>query len=168
MEPDAIAITLSAHRANGVRCQRRRVASENAHVATDGAGASIWEHMIHSLLSGYGGEGVGATDPARPASRRPLYVPTPHIQVEVIERLSATAVAVLWQDSTRCRYVDQVWVRCGARAKGRCAVSGAVIRRADPIYKPRSRSVAPVNAGVMILASVIEQMPSRGIEGGLR
>jgi hypothetical protein len=78
----------------------------------------------------------------------------------VIERLSVTSVAVLWQDATRCRYADQVWISCRARKKGRCALSGSVIHRDDFIYKPRVRSAVPANANAMILASVIARMPS--------
>jgi len=93
----------------------------------------VWNHVIERLVAGYR-----------------------YRQVEVIERLSDTSIAVLWQDATLCRYADQVWISCRARLKGRCALSGATIRRNDPIYKPRVRSAVPVNAAAMILASVVD------------
>ena len=83
----------------------------------------------------------------------------------MIERLSATSVAVSWQDATRCRYDEQVWISCRARLKGRCALSGEPIRRDDAIYKPRVRAAMPANAAAMILASVIEHLPANAMAG---
>jgi hypothetical protein len=133
---------------------------ENAAAVMDGSRAPVWDHVIDALLTGYRDEGEGESYLTRPAPGFAAYGPSPHIQVEVIERLSVTSVAVLWQDATRCRYSDQVWISCRARKKGRCALSGAVIHRNDFIYKPRVRSAIPVNANAMILASVIARMPS--------
>lgn len=132
---------------------------------SDGRRAAVWDHVILGLLPGLCGT---APDSGREASRgrRPrvaAYAPSSHIQVEVIERLSETSVAVLWQDATRCRYDDQVWISCRARLKGFCVLSGAVIRRDDLIYKPRVRTTTPANAAAMILASVIEQMPALAV-----
>ncbi|HEY0230821.1 MAG TPA: DUF3331 domain-containing protein, partial [Dokdonella sp.] len=126
----------------------------------DGLRSSVWDHVIHALLPGYRGESgeSGEASRERRTPRMAACVPSPHIQVEVIERLSETSVAVLWQDATRCRYDDQVWISCRARQKGYCALSGAVIRRDDLIYKPRVRASMPANATAMILAPVVEQM----------
>jgi hypothetical protein len=74
----------------------------------------------------------------------------------------------LWQDATRCRYVDQVWIRCRARVKGRCALSGATIRRDEPVYKPRMRTAIPANASAMILARVLECLPVMAVPGDSR
>ncbi|ASW03031.1 hypothetical protein CJU94_31470 [Paraburkholderia aromaticivorans] len=134
-------------------------AAEQADTTPDGRRASVWDHVIHGLLPTYRSAG-GEASRARRASRMAACVPSPHVQVEVIERLSDTSVAVLWQDATRCRYDDQVWIVCRARLKGYCALSGTVIRRDDLIYKPRIRASTPANATAMILASVVEQMPA--------
>ncbi|MBK3738942.1 DUF3331 domain-containing protein [Paraburkholderia aspalathi] len=133
---------------------------EKAAAVMDGSRAPVWDHVIGALLAGHHDEGVGESYLTRPAPGIAAYAPSPHIQVEVIERLSVTSVAILWQDATRCRYADQVWISCRARKKGRCALSGAVIRRDDFVYKPRVRSAIPANANAMILASVIARMPS--------
>ncbi|SDG13455.1 DUF3331 domain-containing protein [Paraburkholderia phenazinium] len=120
---------------------------------------SVWDHVIHGLLPHHCHEGAGEPCPTRPASRVAAYGLSSHIVVEVIERLSDTSIAVRWQDATRCRYDDQVWISCRARLKGRCALSGLLIRRDDLIYKPRVRSTKPVNAAAMMLASAIDRMP---------
>lgn len=133
---------------------------EKAAAVMDGSRAPVWDHVIDALLAGCHDEDAGASYLTRPTLGIVAYAPSPHIQVEVIERLSGRSVAVLWQDATRCRYADQVWVSCRAREKGRCALSGAVIHRDDFIYKPSVRSAIPVNANAMILASVIARVPS--------
>jgi hypothetical protein len=134
--------------------------SEKAAAAMSGSHVPVWDHVIDALLAGNHDEGAGEAYVTRPTPSIAEYTPSPHIQVEVIERLSVTSVAVLWQDATRCRYVDQVWISCRARKRGRCALSGAPIHRDDLIYKPRVRSAVPANANAMILASVIARLPS--------
>ena len=129
---------------------------EGPAAAYDDSHAPVWSHVIRRLLAGYRGETEGAAYLAAPLTREAANGPSRHRQVEVIERLSETSIAVLWQDATLCRYADQVWISCRARLKGRCAVSGATIRRNDLIYKPRVRSAVPVNAAAMILASVVD------------
>lgn len=116
----------------------------------------VWNHVIERLVAGYRYDVEARAYRAVPLTREAASGPSRHRQVEVIERLSDTSIAVLWQDATLCRYADQVWISCRARLKGRCALSGATIRRNDPIYKPRVRSAVPVNAAAMILASVVD------------
>ncbi|HYS64323.1 MAG TPA: DUF3331 domain-containing protein [Paraburkholderia sp.] len=141
---------------------------ENTAALCDDARAPVWDHVISKLLAGYRSEAEGEAYLKPPIDRAAANAPSRHVQVEVIERLSQTSIAVLWQDATRCRYADQVWISCRARLKGRCALSGAMIRRNDPIYKPRVRSAIPVNAGAMILASVIADMPCMVVKGDSR
>ncbi|WP_144148991.1 DUF3331 domain-containing protein [Paraburkholderia sp. BCC1884] len=136
--------------------------------ALDAGRAPVWDHVINRLLAGYRSEAEGEAYLKRPVNRAAMQMPSLHVQIEVIERLSESSIAVLWQDATRCRYVDQVWISCRARVKGRCAVSGAPIRRDDAIYKPRVRSAVPANAGAMILASVIEVMAAVAWHGDVR
>jgi hypothetical protein len=141
------------------RKQPMETATETIAVAHDTDSVAVWDHVIHGLLPHHRHQGAGEAYPTRAASRVAAYGLSSHIVVEVIERLSETSIAVRWQDATRCRYDDQVWIGCRARLKGRCALSGLVIRRDDLIYKPRVRSRKPVNAAAMMLASAIDRMP---------
>lgn len=123
-------------------------------------GVAVWSHVIDALVAGSGNEGEGARHLQSRADCKRPYVLSPHVQVNVIERLSDTSVSVRWRDATRCRYDDQIWISCRARSGGRCALSGATIRRHDFVYKPRTRSVVPANANAMILASLVERVPA--------
>jgi hypothetical protein len=143
-----------------VRSETCGAAREKAAAVMNRSRAPVWDHVIDALLTGFHDEGAAQAYLARPAPGIAAHAPSPHIQVEVIERLSITSIAVLWQDATRCRYADQVWISCRARKKGRCALSGAVIQRDDFVYKPRVRSAVPANANAMILASVIARIPA--------
>ncbi|MFM0549462.1 DUF3331 domain-containing protein [Paraburkholderia sediminicola] len=148
--------------------QRTETAQHPSAMPDDGR-APVWNHVINRLLAGYCNETEGEAYLKAPAKRvAAADAPSRHIQIEVLERLSDTSIAVLWQDATRCQYVDQVWICCRARIKGRCALSGATIRRDDAIYKPRIRSATPANADAMILASVIARMPSTVMSGDSR
>lgn len=131
-------------------------AGERSNAVMDGGCGSVWDHVTDALLNGYRSDAAGEACRAQPALRGAACASSSHVQVEVIERLSDTSISVLWQDATRCRYVDQVWIRCRARVKGRCALSGATIRRDEPVYKPRVRTAIPANASAMILARVLE------------
>ena len=132
---------------------------------TDGGHAFVWDHVINALNT-CRDECQGEAYLAPTARCMEKYPPSPHTQIDVMERLSESSVAVLWRDATRGRYGDQVWIVCRARIKGRCALSGAIIRRGDLVYKPRVRSAAPSNAAAMILASVVSEMPSMSVDGG--
>ena len=121
---------------------------------------AVWSHVIDALVAGFGNAGEGAPYLAPRAECKGPYVLSPHVQVSVIERLSDTSVSVRWRDATRCHYDDQIWISCRARSGGRCALSGATIRRHDFVYKPRTRSIVPANANAMILASLVERVPA--------
>jgi Domain of unknown function (DUF3331) len=70
-----------------------------------------------------------------------------------IEKQSEKTLLVSWSDSTRCRYLDQVWIVGGARTGGNCALSGQLISRGDRVFRPRSSGGSqPLNVGEMILA----------------
>jgi|GEM_PF-600784 len=166
IEPRATPRTHAArHEAGGhhERCRVLRGEDESGqrHVhehehQQESSRALVWNHVIERLVAGYRNDTEASVYRAVPLTREAAGGPSRHRQVEVIERLSDTSIAVLWQDATLCRYADQVWISCRARLKGRCALSGATIRRNDPIYKPRVRSSVPVNAAAMILASVVD------------
>jgi hypothetical protein len=79
-----------------------------------------------------------------------------HKLVLSVEKQTERTLLVSWSDSTRCRYLDQVWIVGGARTDGYCALSGQSIKRGDRIFRPRSSGGGqPVNIGEMILASEI-------------
>ncbi|KUY62056.1 DUF3331 domain-containing protein [Burkholderia sp. RF2-non_BP3] len=80
------------------------------------------------------------------------------VAISVVERHSATTVSIAWRDATRCSYGDQVWQTARARVGGVCAVSGCRIEPGDPVYRPRPTRPVPINAGAMILASMLEQI----------
>lgn len=146
--------------------KQRTQTAQHPSAMQDDDRAPVWHHVISRLLAAYCNETEGEAYLKAPAKRvAAAHAPSRHIQIEVLERLSDTSIAVLWQDATRCQYVDQVWICCRARIKGRCALSGATIRRDDAIYKPRVRSAIPANADAMILASVIERTPSTVMSG---
>jgi hypothetical protein len=125
---------------------------------------NVWDHVIRALRTrpdAY--RPVGERRAPRVSERVPrgsdAPMPFGNAQIEVLERLSARTITILWQDATRCRYVDQVWTRCRARVIGRCSITGAAIGRNDIVFKPRSRGDFPGNARAMILASAITGLP---------
>jgi hypothetical protein len=150
-------------------CKPRMISAERK--SGDASAVSVWDHVIRALHSGPGNV---ARAPVRAAPRaRSMAVAPRHAdaqtascnaQIEVLERLSARTITILWQDATRCRYVDQVWTRCRARVIGRCAITGVAIARDDIVFKPRSRGLFPGNARAMILASAITGLPEFDVE----
>jgi hypothetical protein len=116
---------------------------------------SVWHHVVSALLADRRSSERSAVHAAGVAPRIDAQAPSSHVLVEVVERLTDSTIAVLWQDATRCCYLDQVWINCRARAKGYCALTGTLIHRGDNVYKPRSRGVLPANAEAMIVASAI-------------
>ncbi|MNT26429.1 hypothetical protein D3C72_1620020 [compost metagenome] len=80
--------------------------------------------------------------------------------IKLLERRSLTTATVAWSDSTTGHYGEQLWQRVITRKSGNCAVSGLVIAEGDAVYRPRLVLPAPRNAAAMILASVMEAIPS--------
>jgi hypothetical protein len=124
--------------------------------------SAVWRHVIEALVGIE--RDVSRGDPQAESQSQTraesghVYAPSPHVEVSVIERLTDTSVSVRWRDATRGHYDDQIWISCRARSNGRCALSGAPIRRHDFVYKPRARSIVPANANAMILASLIARV----------
>jgi hypothetical protein len=129
-----------------------------AQPALHASEVAVWSHVIDALGADFDNAGEGQPYLHPRAGCKGPYVLSPHVRVSVIERLSDTSVSVRWRDATRCHYDDQVWISCRARSGGRCALSGAKIRRRDVVYKPRIRSIVPANAKAMILASLVERL----------
>ncbi|WP_405044826.1 DUF3331 domain-containing protein [Paraburkholderia sp. USG1] len=77
----------------------------------------------------------------------------------VLEHMANSRVCLSWHDPTLCNYEEQVWTPGLARRSGRCALSGAHIRRGDAVYRPQTRgSTPPANSDAMILTSALEQV----------
>ncbi|SAL04420.1 hypothetical protein AWB78_06955 [Caballeronia calidae] len=132
----------------------------------DGDGTTsfvAWEHMVGVLQGVHDARLVsGRKHAAMQPFVRDRSPQSSNAHIQVLERLTDRSVIILWEDSTRCRYVDQVWTCCRARRTGQCAMTGAVISRDDIVYKPRSKRGFPGNGGAMILASVIAGMSLTG------
>lgn len=78
------------------------------------------------------------------------------VRVTIVERLSATRVAVKWRDLTSCCYGEQAWRSSLSRRAGTCALSGDPIDVGAAIYRPVARlTTRPINAGAMILAKAV-------------
>lgn len=135
-----------------------------------GQQAGVWPHVIAALLGNDASAG-GREDEGGESARVRIrargtaaYVPSADVEVSVLERITDTSISVRWRDATRCHYDDQIWISCRARGHGRCALTGMPIRPRDDVYKPRARSVAPVNADAMILAMWVAKVVGRQVE----
>jgi hypothetical protein len=99
-------------------------------------------------------------------SRRPVRAEYRHddayrrCAIKVLERQGKTVATIAWSDSTACCYGEQLWRRCVARKSGICALSGRAIVAGDAVYRPRLVEPAPRNIEAMILATVMEAIPS--------
>jgi hypothetical protein len=78
--------------------------------------------------------------------------------VSVIDRPSSNTVTIAWRDATRGSYGDQLWRRIRARSHGVCAISGAFIVRGETVFSPWPSRPRSVNAGAMILASLLDSI----------
>ncbi|PCE22956.1 hypothetical protein BWP39_25060 [Paraburkholderia acidicola] len=74
-------------------------------------------------------------------------------EVSILER-GADDVWMRWLEPGRCHYGEQRWAATVARGSGKCALTGAPIRRGDRIFRPTGRP-RPSNANVLILADQI-------------
>jgi hypothetical protein len=82
-----------------------------------------------------------------------------NVGIRPVEQLTARTATVDWCESGVCRYAEQTWIRGVAKRNGICALTGAQIRRGDPVYRPRSIVPAPTNALAMIAAEPILALP---------
>ncbi|WP_027209928.1 DUF3331 domain-containing protein [Burkholderia sp. WSM2232] len=131
---------------------------------TKAGGNDPWQQTLGllSTLSGGANSGVGdiaalAQRAGRNGARLAALSQRSAVQIQVIDRPSRTTATVIWRDSTHCSYGDQTWHASRARTAGVCAMSGRAIQRGDAIYKPRPCRPAPLNAGAMILGSVMNE-----------
>jgi hypothetical protein len=84
---------------------------------------------------------------------------TGQAEVHPVERLTPRTVTVDWCEPGACHYTEQTWVAGAANRSGHCAVTGKVIRRGDPIYRPRPTRPPTQNAAAMIAAEQILKLP---------
>jgi hypothetical protein len=90
-------------------------------------------------------------------------VPPASAHLEIIERHSEDLVTVCCCDATTGRYGEQWWKLASARGRGVCALSGAIIRRGDRVYRPYMRGHIPSNADWMVLASAMPEDCREGV-----
>jgi Domain of unknown function (DUF3331) len=81
--------------------------------------------------------------------------PWKNVVVAVIDRPSPLTALVAWQDSTSCRYGDQLWRAGIAKSGGVCVLSGVAIEPGDAIYRPVPKGVRPCNAEAMMSTSAV-------------
>ncbi|WP_081068008.1 DUF3331 domain-containing protein [Burkholderia territorii] len=78
--------------------------------------------------------------------------------VEIVTRISATAISVSWSDPCLGRCTEQIWGRAFATAAAVCALTGRQIRRGEPVYRPHARDARVLpNRELAILAAMIKQ-----------
>lgn len=78
------------------------------------------------------------------------FAPVTGRRVRLLERPRPGVLVVNWSDARRCHYGEQIWRLGKAGTNGLCALSGAPIRKGDPVFKPNRRP-PPLNADAMIL-----------------
>ncbi|RAS29780.1 DUF3331 domain-containing protein [Paraburkholderia bryophila] len=82
-------------------------------------------------------------------------------RISLLERPKTDRLVVDWSDACRGHCGEQEWRMVAAPTSGRCAFSGAEIRKGDPVFKPK-RSQASPNADEMILASAVPESIEAG------
>lgn len=126
------------------------------------AGSAAWARVIDELnaVSGQLTEGEVRERLRRSRGlwwkREKIDVPSRHVRIQVIERESKTVLTLRWRGPT-CHYAEQAWRLVAARVPGVCLLSGAQIRRGDPIFKPKFNS-SHLNEMAMILGSEIDRV----------
>lgn len=84
--------------------------------------------------------------------------------VEIVTRISATAISVSWSDPCLGRCTEQVWGRAFAADAAVCALTGRQIRRGEPVYRPHTGDAHfRSNQDLAILAAMVKRPsdPSR-------
>jgi hypothetical protein len=78
--------------------------------------------------------------------------------VEILERLSPTAIVICWADATSGRYGEQTWTLRTARRKGVCPLSGEPFPPGAPVYRPNVRQSSAANTHQSISATAIARL----------
>jgi Domain of unknown function (DUF3331) len=121
-----------------------------------------WMQTIDLLSVLSGGTVAGVNELAAAVAwkgRKEYHLPTMgkryDVQVQLVDRPTRSTATIAWRDSTACSYGDQVWYASRARMKGVCVISGRAILPGDLVYRPRMYRPRPINAGAMVLGSVL-------------
>ncbi|WP_425497899.1 DUF3331 domain-containing protein [Paraburkholderia ultramafica] len=118
--------------------------------------AAITQGDGEAQLIGGGTRHITKPPSAAPDARHAVSLSVRTVTVKLVERISERALTVNWRDATWCCYVEQRWSLGVACRRGRCALSGTVIRNGDRIFSPRTGRCKPTNADAMMLASAID------------
>lgn len=59
--------------------------------------------------------------------------------IDVVSRISSSAISVSWSDACLGRYTEQIWCRGIADVAAVCALTGRDIHRGDQVFRPRAR-----------------------------
>jgi len=102
----------------------------------------------------------GLPEPALERSSACVLSHPGHVDVKLVERLTSRTVAITWHEPGVCHYVEQTWIEGVSRVSGKCAMTGKVLRRGDPVYRPRPTNPPLHNAAAMIAAEQILGLPN--------
>ncbi|WP_133647768.1 DUF3331 domain-containing protein [Paraburkholderia flava] len=92
-------------------------------------------------------------DSRAPRSRASWHAMANASSITHIEWVTPGTILISWSDSTLGRYHDQLWRAGFAHSSGVCGLTGAVVRRGDPVFRPVGRlRDKPVNVFDVILA----------------
>ena len=96
---------------------------------------------------------------APPPTVRSALAPWGNAAIVAVEPQPDCSLLLSWSDATRGHFADQRWVCAKSRCEGWCALTGHVIRRGDPVYKPQRRGApCPALCSGMILAVALQRM----------
>ncbi|MBR7963686.1 DUF3331 domain-containing protein [Burkholderia vietnamiensis] len=78
--------------------------------------------------------------------------------VEIVTRISATAISVSWSGPCLGRCTEQVWGRAFAADAAVCALTGREIQRGEPVYRPHAGDARfRSNQDLAILAAMVKR-----------
>lgn len=112
--------------------------------------------LLGHLCNGGLAEYIAGEVSGKQQTKRPDSAQVSGLRISLVEWSGATIVTLAWRDSTHCSYGDQVWHLTHAHKDGVCVISGRRIRRGEAVFKPRATRPAALNAGAMILTSVLQ------------
>lgn len=83
------------------------------------------------------------------------------LSITIVERLSPHTALLSWSDPRLGCMAEQTWTFGRARQEDVCALSGELIKRGDPVYRPRKTTPPALNARCVIAAHhVVDAMQS--------
>ncbi|WP_321850369.1 DUF3331 domain-containing protein [Burkholderia diffusa] len=86
--------------------------------------------------------------------------------IDVVSRISSSAISVSWSDACLGRYTEQIWSRGIANVAGVCALTGRHINCGDQVFRPRAcEGHVSLNRDLMILAGTAGQCLDSAMAG---